>query len=200
MRPSEVLNIVVEDTLSTLLNPATIRPGSSSHPYHFELSDEGLLRFTFNNIMLPDSNVNEPASHGFVKFRVLQLPDLSDGSLIENTAAIYFDFNEAIWTNTTFHEVQRNFLPVSTQEIFVPNVDVAIYPNPFSGSTTFSVTGKEYKAIELRVFDALGRLVAAEYHNTPYFEFSAKQNAKGIHFYQLLSEGQLISTGKLVLK
>ena len=31
--------------------------------------------------MLPDSNINEPASHGFVKFKIAQQPDLEIGTL-----------------------------------------------------------------------------------------------------------------------
>jgi len=58
------------------------------------------LVFHFENILLPDSTVNEPASHGFVQFRINQLTDNPIGTVIENTADIYFDLNKAIVTNT----------------------------------------------------------------------------------------------------
>ncbi|MBL7808978.1 MAG: hypothetical protein JNN28_14260, partial [Saprospiraceae bacterium] len=60
----------IEDTLSQWLDPATLRPGASSHAYTWNLSGAGLLTFLFENILLPDSNVNEPASHGYVKFTI----------------------------------------------------------------------------------------------------------------------------------
>lgn len=107
-------NIVIRDTLSSLLDPATVRPGVSSHPCDFELLSSGILQFTFKNIMLPDSNVNEAASHGFVKFRVSQLESNAAGGIIENQAAIYFDFNEPVFTNRYKHTVGDNFMGMTT--------------------------------------------------------------------------------------
>ncbi len=193
-------NVVIEDTLSTFLDAATVRPGVSSHPYHFELTQEGLLIFSFDNIMLPDSNINEVASHGFVKFKVDQLADLPDGTLINNEAAIYFDFNDAVWTNTAFLKVQRDAVIINTENIFEEGVAVDIYPNPFSESTTFEIKGKEYKALSLKVYDAMGRLVSFESFNQQKFEYIPNDLAKGLHFYQIWSDDTiLISTGKLMI-
>jgi hypothetical protein len=62
------------------------------------LGGQGVLRFIFNNIQLPDSNVNEPASHGLVQFRIRPRSPLVPGTLIENIANIYFDFNPPVIT------------------------------------------------------------------------------------------------------
>ncbi|MEK7256790.1 MAG: hypothetical protein AAB316_18695, partial [Bacteroidota bacterium] len=43
-------NVVVEDQLSSWLDPATIQPGASSHPYFFEMNETGRLLFHFNAI------------------------------------------------------------------------------------------------------------------------------------------------------
>ncbi|MFK8161947.1 MAG: T9SS type A sorting domain-containing protein, partial [Lewinella sp.] len=48
---------------------------------------------------LPDSNVNEPLSHGFVTFEIKLDGERSIGALIRNEADIYFDYNSAIRTN-----------------------------------------------------------------------------------------------------
>ena len=69
-----------------------------------------LFDFIFNNIQLPDSNVNEPASHGFVKFKINQRANNPLGTVIENKAGIYFDFNEAVITNSTHHVLGENFV------------------------------------------------------------------------------------------
>ena len=66
------VNIVIRDTLSTDLNIFTVVPEVASHDYTFRMYGPRVLEWTFTNIMLPDSNVNEPASNGFVKFRVNQ--------------------------------------------------------------------------------------------------------------------------------
>ncbi len=103
--------VVVVDTLSPLLDPRTLEIGASSHPYHLEIYPGGILHFVFQPIALPDSNVNEVESHGYLKFKIRQQPDLPDGTVIENTAAIYFDQNAPVFTNTAFHTIGYPFVP-----------------------------------------------------------------------------------------
>ena len=62
-----------------------------------ELNNGGLL---FHNILLPDSTTNEPASHGFFTFEIMAKEGLEDFTSIENTAGIYFDYNQPVITNT----------------------------------------------------------------------------------------------------
>ncbi len=97
--------VVVVDTISPALDVTTIHPGVSSHDYEFEYLGEQVVRWTFNNILLVDSNANEPESHGFLKFNIQQKANNPIGTIIENNAAIYFDYNPPIITNTVFHTV-----------------------------------------------------------------------------------------------
>lgn len=98
-------NVVVLDVLSENFDLSSLEVGAASHPFELQVLENRTLEFSFNNIMLPDSNVNESASHGFFKYSVRQLPDLPLGTRFENSAAIYFDFNDPIITNTTIHEL-----------------------------------------------------------------------------------------------
>lgn len=93
-------NVTILDTLSSLLNIASLKILSASHPFQFNLYRGNLIEFKFQNILLPDSNINETASHGFIKFVVRPLTTLTSGSLINNNAYIYFDYNLPILTNT----------------------------------------------------------------------------------------------------
>lgn len=102
--------VVIRDTLSSYFNIYSLVSGVSSHDYEFEIYGDRILKWTFNNIMLPDSTTYEPGSNGFVKFKVEQVNDLPDGAELNNRVGIYFDFNEPIITNTTSHIVQRSFL------------------------------------------------------------------------------------------
>ena len=101
--------VVIRDTISPFLDPATVRPGASSHPYTWSLMNNGSLKFTFENIMLPDSNINEAASHGFIKFKIQQQPENLPGTTIHNQAGIYFDYNAPVITNQTTHKIQDRF-------------------------------------------------------------------------------------------
>jgi len=101
-------NIVVLDTLDTgLLNVSTFLAGSSSHGYSYSISNEGILKYTFDNIYLPDSIVDESGSHGYFVYSIQQKEELVDGTVIDNSASINFDFNEPIKTETYSHTVDR---------------------------------------------------------------------------------------------
>ncbi|MBK8497767.1 MAG: T9SS type A sorting domain-containing protein [Flavobacteriales bacterium] len=91
-------HVVITDTLPAYLDPATLIIGAASHNFTWELRDAGTLKFYFPNILLPDSNVNEPHSHGFVGFRIRPSQPLVPGTTIENIANIYFDFNPPVIT------------------------------------------------------------------------------------------------------
>ncbi len=95
-------NIYILDTLSSLLDIHTFESGASSHDYEVEILGNNVVRWQFSDIYLPDSNVNEPASHGFVKFFISPIENIEQYSVIENNAAIYFDFNAPILTEETF--------------------------------------------------------------------------------------------------
>ncbi len=93
--------VQIRDTLSGQLNPFSIRPTSSSHPYSLNLEDDSVLVYTFANIQLPDSASDPLGSQGYVRFAIQHNGLLSPGTVIENRAAIYFDFNAPVITNAT---------------------------------------------------------------------------------------------------
>lgn len=98
-------HVIVTDTLPASLDPGTLEIGAVSHPVSWKLSDQGILRCTFTNIQLPDSNVNEPKSHGYVGFRIKPHQGLAPGTLITNKANIFFDFNPPVITDPCVLEV-----------------------------------------------------------------------------------------------
>ncbi|MBK9148033.1 MAG: T9SS type A sorting domain-containing protein [Flavobacteriales bacterium] len=90
--------VIITDTLPTTLDPASIIWGAASHNVMRSLVGQGVLKFIFPNILLPDSNANETASHGFVSFRIRPHLPLLPGTEIINIANIYFDFNPPVIT------------------------------------------------------------------------------------------------------
>jgi len=155
-------NIVVLDTLSELLDVATFVPLVSSHPYELEVVDANILKYSFSNIMLPDSNINEAGSHGFFKFSIRQQPDVALGSVIENSAAIYFDFNEPVITNTYFHTIGIDFLEfrVITSTNNASPIRLTVNPNPVGQSAIIKVANKDNSAGTFQLFDLQGKQVA----------------------------------------
>jgi len=91
--------VVITDTLPATLDPASVIWGPTSHTCTKAILSNGVLRFTHDNILLPDSNVNEVRSHGFVNFRIKARQPVVPGVQISNIANIYFDFNPPVITD-----------------------------------------------------------------------------------------------------
>ncbi len=100
-------NVYILDTISQHLDVSTFVSGAASHPYEVQIIEGNIIRWDFPNILLVDSLTNEPDSHGFVKFNISQKPNNPDGTVIENIAGIYFDFNEPIITPLVFNTIKR---------------------------------------------------------------------------------------------
>lgn len=194
--------VIIRDTLSDWLDPASIRPGASSHPYAFNFSDENAIQFVFSNIMLPDSNINEPASHGFVRFSMRQRPDVPLGTAIHNRAGIYFDFNEPVITNTTLHTVQENFLiTVDVKDVALrPGLELTVFPNPAAHSAQFRLNSGSIEQGQLQVWNAQGQLVGTQPFSGDQTTWNASGMRQGLYFFQIVSGGQTVASGKLLVR
>jgi uncharacterized repeat protein (TIGR01451 family) len=191
--------VQIIDTLSAWLDPATIRFGASSHPYRYDLNGEGIVHFIFDDILLPDSNTNEVASHGFAKFMILPRVDAPLETRIENTAAIYFDFNDPVVTNTTFHRLGENFITVGLWQPFVPEAQVIAIPNPFSEQTTLEVKGLVRSGgLRLQVLDLRGNLVQEMESGNEFFQLRKGDWPSGVYLFRITQNGRLVGTGKLM--
>ena len=126
-------NIYIIDTLSTLLDWTSFTLLEASHPMQVVNLGNGILRFEFDQIWLPESTSNEPESHGQLTYRVRELTNNAIMSTIENTAYIYFDWNDPIITNTTFHQ---NMWLDNLGEI---EQELKIYPNPAQTQIQFDL-------------------------------------------------------------
>ena len=100
-------NIVILDTLSTKLDLSTLQVIATSHSYKVSLTDN-ILIWTFYDIRLPYSSINEPASHGYIAYRIKPNNTIATGDTVHNTASIYFDFNLPVKTNNAFTVVEDN--------------------------------------------------------------------------------------------
>lgn len=135
-------NIIIRDTLDNNLDWSTFRPLDASHTVQTEINqDNGAVAFHFPNILLPDSIVNEQGSHGYVRYAIFPVEDLSENTVIENTAHIYFDFNPAIVTNTigsTFVSSFFTFAEVNNPTTCNDSADGRILAQfPFGGDVNY---------------------------------------------------------------
>jgi len=183
--------IVVRDTLDDFLDASSFRTVAASHPCAFQLEGGKYAIWTFDNILLPDSGIDEPSSHGFVKFSISIKSNAPDQSVIENTASIYFDFNLPVRTNTTQARVEL------TSGIYPPDVLHSVaFPNPVSETLTI-VLSKNRVEFDLLLFDISGRIIETFHHiSGNKIQIGTKDFENGIYFYQLLSDSYVFSRGK----
>jgi hypothetical protein len=97
-------DVVVLDTLSPLLNWSSLRPVFATHPCKITM-ENGVLKYNFENILLPSKFTNDDASKGHFVFRIKLNSSLAPGTVINNKSSIYFDFNDPIVTNSTINTI-----------------------------------------------------------------------------------------------
>ena len=117
----------VHNTLDSKLDWNTFQLETDSHMSYIEILDGNQIDFIFNNIQLADSLNNEAESHGFIAYKIKPKQNINVGDVIRNKAEIYFDFNQAVITNTVSTQV---VIPSSTQSI--DQTFFSAYPIPSS--------------------------------------------------------------------
>jgi hypothetical protein len=194
--------VMIRDTLPQWLNPASVMPGAASHPYSWTLEGQGVVKFTFNNILLPDSTTNLAASQGFVTFSVAQQPDVPLGTQIRNDAAIFFDFNVPVMTNETLHTVGLDLL-ISTVELPSQRkaAAVAVSPNPAPDYATFQLLKGNFKNHRLQLFDPLGKPVFDTEVNGAQFVMPRGHLPAGAYGWRVADHrGVLLESGVVVFE
>lgn len=188
------INVYIIDTLDVNIIPESIEILGRSHTMAPEWLAPGVVKFNFNNINLADSFSNEPASHGFVTFKVKLQGGLSLGTVIENTAYIYFDFNTPIVTNTTINTIDI----ITSSHVSVKNDKVSIYPNPameklFIRFNNLNTNGNN----KISLCDLTGQKVIEQFVSQNTTRIDLSHLSKGLYFLTYNCEGH-ISTVKIV--
>ena len=129
------------------------------------------------------------------------------GTIINNTAAIYFDFNEPIFTNTTFHEIGEDFIPETLITIFQNASDnsdeqIQIYPNPFSDFCTIDIPDAYIAEghVQFNLYNSTGQKVLDLKTKSTKLQIPARGLSSGIYFYTLNGLEKQFNSGKLIVK
>lgn len=150
-------NVVIKDVLSTNLDTSTLEIVATSHNGHRNLKPGNILEFYFEGINLPAESENEPASHGYVIYKIKPKSTLVLNDQITNKAEIYFDFNFPIITNT----VTTTISTLNAGEVL--ESAFALYPNPTAN--TFSIQANT-SIDSVAIYNMLGQLVKTAYGQT----------------------------------
>ncbi|MEZ4685748.1 MAG: PKD domain-containing protein [Bacteroidia bacterium] len=98
----------IQDTLDvSALEVESLKILDASHPYTAAVYRDSFLVVRFDHILLPDSTTDPEGSQGYVTFAIDLKPNLPPHTVIRNRAAIYFDFNKPIITNTVLRTTYK---------------------------------------------------------------------------------------------
>lgn len=122
---ASAINVKIDHELDADLDWETFTPISSSHLNITTITDGKDVEFLFENINLPDSTANEPASHGHVAFKIKPKTDVAVGDVVRGSASIYFDFNPPIITNTVSTKIVDDKASLVSDALIISPVSCA---------------------------------------------------------------------------
>ncbi len=173
----------IDNIISNDLELSSLDIVSASHPCHIEYqSYDNTMKFIFYNIQLPDSNINEMKSHGFVRYKIKPQSSLIGGDSILNNARITFDFNTPIETNTAITEIIIPTGLATTHQSSPP----AIFPNPAKNKITIRQTETWQKINTVTIYNLYGQQIK-NLEITPSYstEVDISGLAQGVYFIQV---------------
>ena len=197
-------NIVLVDSLDNDLNMTTLRPGYSEYPYHTTMSDNGVVKFHFDNINLPwQEAYGDMMSSGLVTYSIKMKKNLALGTQITNKAAIYFDYNEPVITNKTLNTLVSATPGTGLAELHsISGGEILLFPNPSSGDVTIVFEGKNAAAGLISITDISGRQLSSQditiEPGTNSFVNRTSEFQSGIYLVTIKSETETV-TKKLVI-
>lgn len=175
-------DIYILDTIQSSLDLSSFEFIAASHNCSVSILDGNVLKFNFPNIMLPDSTNNEPESHGFVHYRIRQNNQNTVGTVLNNTAYIYFDFNEAVVTNTTHDSIIIDDLGIEDEQLFA----VSIYPNPSEAVVTIE---SDILIETIEITDLNGQFINGYFSNSHSTSLDLSYLTSGVYFIQMNAKG-----------
>jgi uncharacterized repeat protein (TIGR01451 family) len=183
---AEAYNVSITDTMDLNLDLMTFQYLGASHPCVFHMEGTGVAHFTFYNIMLPDSGTDMAGSNGYVSYKVKTKPNLAPLTVINNKAAIYFDFNPPIITNTTADTI---LLPVITGQINQNNTYyITAKPNPTDNNVVFAFSNDLNETANLIITTLDGKIVYQKNNLTSKELTNLADLSAGVYFCHIASK------------
>ena len=148
------VNIVLRDMIDSDLDLSSFEMVGATHANQIAFNGNEIV-WSFPGIMLPDSSSDLVGSQGGVHFRIQPKSTSLPGTLFENNAGIYFDYNEPVITNTVVTVVSS---PESVFELAKAN-GFTVYPNPGNGDMRLLWASTSVANARIDVIDATGRVL-----------------------------------------
>jgi uncharacterized repeat protein (TIGR01451 family) len=180
--------VVIKETLDPKLDYATFQPIGSSHTASVQIRNGNEVTYTFSTINLPYSSANEPASHGWMAYRIKPKTTVGIGDTMNSHSDIYFDYNAPVITNF----VATSVVALSTNSF--EKASFVVYPNPGSDIVTLNTT----EAIKtIAVYDLKGQKLEVACTSN---QLNVSQLATGVYIIAITDSTNTTSQIKFVKK
>lgn len=190
--------IVVIDTLDADFDIESFRTIDASHGVETKISPNGVVTFTFDNIYLDFTplGVYKASAQGYVAYTIKAKNSVQIGTVLKNSADIYFDYNAPIKTNTTVNTYSID--PTSIESVSQSNVAISVYPNPNSGEmyVTIPETFGDNNSIEL--YNLQGQLIQSSLQLNETGKISIDSIPAGIYIMRVVSSNGSIGYARFI--
>lgn len=187
--------IRIENLLNNQLNSGSVEMIASSHIYDLKRENNKLTWF-FYDINLPPTSLNPTNSHGFVTYRIKPNSGFGVGTIIPNTANIFFDYNPAIVTNT----FNTEFVAALANATFELG-NFMLVPNPATNNVQVQLKNSSEKINTITIYDVLGKKIkSTENVNSNQIQIQTSELVRGIYMIEVTNDTNLKEIKKLVIK
>ncbi|MFK7970788.1 MAG: T9SS type A sorting domain-containing protein, partial [Bacteroidia bacterium] len=194
-------NVWVDDNIDPHLDLNTFEMIGSSHEYTLMIDQNRKATWTFANILLPDSTTNEPLSHGTILYRIKPQAWLLPGDRMENTAAIFFDFNAPIITNTTLNTIASPLVFEEKEEDEASQIpDLEVFPNPAKDIVNITFENAEESLHRIVLFGMDGRIIRQTKTIKSSMNIEVGDLAAGMYMLRITDGAGRYSHVKLVIR
>lgn len=180
---AEAINVRIENTINPLLDVSTLEVLHTSHDAVLKAVDNQLTWF-FDAINLPAESQDADGSNGYVYYKIKPTAGYNIGTIIPNTAEIYFDFNAAVITNTFNTEFVEPAL--SVEEFSLDNT-FTVHPNPANTIVNITLGAMLNEDAKIIVYDIQGKRLINKTlsKNTLKTQLNIENLQSGMYFINL---------------
>ncbi len=148
--------------------------------------------------MLPDSNIDEMASNGYVMYSIKpKLSQLKFGTLISNKADIYFDYNEAVATNTAV--VKLTTITKVNDIHDAKALELKAVPNPTDQWTSIALPDYlRNKSLNVKLTNSSGRELRNYKFSGSTLKVERNELFTGIYFLSISDQQGLKAYSKII--
>jgi len=179
------VNITVKDTLDDKLDISTFKYLGSSDTNSYHITGR-ILVVNFNNINLPDSATGFINSQGYFKYSIQPKQSSQYGQQVNNSAAIYFDFNSPVKTNNTVVTFGPVVYATDTGASHATSATF-IFPNPAGNYLNFVLRPDFDLPATISVIDNTGKVMLTQRATSLFGQISLASLGNSTYIFRVTS-------------